>query len=204
MMDEIYHELLDVADQIHPQLKLALVVAEGTGRRLSASPRLRWDDVDFDAKPLGSIRWRAENDKNGYEQVVPSSAAVRDTLLEARQQQKAIETRCVFPPDPEAADEAGIVRPAAPPGVQAGGDQEGVGESLARTPAEGRHRAEGVFDQRSGGGGRLEGYVDPVGLIPPDGSGDHQDGRAEPDDAAGEQILKSFQRDSQQSTQQGD
>jgi integrase len=99
MMDEIYHTLLDVADQVHPQLRLALVIAEGTGRRLSAWAQLRWDDVDFEAKPFGAIRWRAENDKKGYEQVVPISPAVRDALLEARRQQKAIGTRWVFPSD---------------------------------------------------------------------------------------------------------
>src|SRR2546422_4124639 len=38
------------------------VVAEGTGRRLSAWRNLFWDDVDFDA---GTIRWRAANDKKG-------------------------------------------------------------------------------------------------------------------------------------------
>lgn len=65
MTDEVYHALLEVADQVHPQLKLALIIAEGTGRRLSAWARLRWDDVDFEAKPFGAIRWRAENDKKG-------------------------------------------------------------------------------------------------------------------------------------------
>jgi integrase len=99
MTDEIYHKLLEMADQVHPQLKLALVIAEGTGRRLSAWARLRWDDVDFEAMPFGAIRWRAENDKKGYEQVVPISPAVRDVLLEARRQQKAIGTRWVFPSD---------------------------------------------------------------------------------------------------------
>jgi integrase len=99
MTDDAYRALLEVANQVHPQLKLALVIAEGTGRRLSAWAHLRWDDIDFDAKPFGAIRWRAENDKRGYEQVVPISLAVRDSLLEARQKQKAIGTRWVFPSD---------------------------------------------------------------------------------------------------------
>lgn len=99
MTDDTYRELLKAADQVHPQLKLALVIAEGTGRRLSAWAHLRWDDIDFDAKPFGVIRWRAEHDKKGYEQVVPMSKAVREALLEARKAQKAIGTRWVFPSD---------------------------------------------------------------------------------------------------------
>jgi integrase len=99
MTDDTYRALLKVVDQVHPQLKLALVIAEGTGRRLSAWAHLRWDDIDFDAKPFGAIRWRAEHDKKGYEQVVPISLAVREALLEARKAQKAIGTRWVFPAD---------------------------------------------------------------------------------------------------------
>ena len=54
---------------------------------------------DFEAKPFGPIRWRAENDKKGYEQVVPIAPAARDALFKARRQQKAIGTRWVFPSD---------------------------------------------------------------------------------------------------------
>ena len=57
-----YLKLLKVSPRVHPLLKLALIVAEGTGRRLSAWRNLYWDDVDFDA---GTIRWRAEHDKKG-------------------------------------------------------------------------------------------------------------------------------------------
>jgi len=88
--DGEFQALLDVAPQAHRLLYLALVVAEGTGRRLGSWRKLRWDDVDFDVVPFGAIRWRAENDKKGYEQVVPMSAEVRRALLEARQDQRAI------------------------------------------------------------------------------------------------------------------
>jgi integrase len=97
MSEEVFQKLLKVAERVHPQLKLALIVAEGTGRRLSAWAQLRWDDVDFAAIPFGAIRWRAENDKKGYEQVVPITPGVRDALLYARRQQKAIGTSWVFP-----------------------------------------------------------------------------------------------------------
>jgi integrase len=94
MTHDVYLRLLEVADRVHPLLKLALVVAEGTGRRISAWENLRWDDVDFAA---GTIRWRAEHDKKGYEQVVPMSDAVKDALLDARRAQKTIGNAPVFP-----------------------------------------------------------------------------------------------------------
>ena len=94
MQHDEYLALLKVAAAIHPLLKLGLVVAEGTGRRISAWRNLVWDDVDFEA---GAIRWRKEHDKSGYEQSVPMSEAVRDALLEARRAQKTIGNAPVFP-----------------------------------------------------------------------------------------------------------
>ena len=94
MSHDVYLRLLDFADRVHPLLKLALVVAEGTGRRLSAWRNLFWDDVDFDA---GTIRWRAANDKKGYEQVVPMSNAVKRALTAARRAQQTIGNTPVFP-----------------------------------------------------------------------------------------------------------
>jgi integrase len=90
----VFQQLLKVAGRVHPLLKLALVVAEGTGRRLSVWRNLRWDDVDF---PNGTIHWRAETDKQGHDQVVPMSAAVRAALAEARRAQAAIGSRAVVP-----------------------------------------------------------------------------------------------------------
>lgn len=87
MQHDEYLKLLEVAERVHPLLKLALIVAEGTGRRLSAWRNLFWDDVDFD---VGTIRWRAAHDKKGYEQVVPMSNAVKRALTAARRAQKAI------------------------------------------------------------------------------------------------------------------
>jgi integrase len=103
MTEDVYRALLKAADQVHPQLRLALVVAEGTGRRLSAWRQLRWDDLNFETKPFGAIRWRAETDKKGFEQVVPIAPQVRQALLEARQKQKAIGTAWVFPADQDPA-----------------------------------------------------------------------------------------------------
>ena len=74
--------------------RLGLIVAEGTGRRLSSWRNLLWGDVDLDA---GTIRWRAEHDKKGYEQVVPMSDAVKHALAAARKAQGAIGNTPVFP-----------------------------------------------------------------------------------------------------------
>ena len=94
MSHTTYLKLLEVADQVHPLLKLALVVAEGTGRRISAWRNLRWEDIDFQA---GTIRWRAEHDKSGFEDVRPMSDAVQEALREARNLQRAIGSAPVFP-----------------------------------------------------------------------------------------------------------
>ncbi len=94
MRHDEYLKLLEVADRVSPRLKLALVAAEGTGRRISACRNLLWEDVDF---KNGTIRWRAENDKKGYEQVVPMSDAVRRALLAQRKARRAIGNTPVFP-----------------------------------------------------------------------------------------------------------
>ena len=86
--------LLKVAERVHPLLKLALVVAEATGRRLSGWRNLRWDDIDLQEN---TIRWRAEHDKSGFEEVVPMSEAVQEALKEARKRQQAIGSAPVFP-----------------------------------------------------------------------------------------------------------
>lgn len=94
MRHDVYLKVLEVAGLVQPLLKLALVVAEGTGRRISAWRNLRWEDVDVQA---GTIRWRAEFDKKGYEDVVPMSDAVREALRTARRAQRAIGSAPVFP-----------------------------------------------------------------------------------------------------------
>src|SRR5690606_38601654 len=48
--------------------ELALVLAEGTGRRIGSIEKLRWEDMDW---PARTIRWRAEFDKKRREATVP-------------------------------------------------------------------------------------------------------------------------------------
>jgi integrase len=50
------------------KLELALVLAEGAGRRLSSIRQLHWDDIDFERH---CVRWRAEADKKRREGVIP-------------------------------------------------------------------------------------------------------------------------------------
>ena len=94
MRHDEYLKLLEVAEEVSPLLKLALIVAEGSGRRISACRKLIWRDLLFDE---GTIRWRAENDKKGYEQVVPMSTEVRDALLARRESSGAGLDAPIFP-----------------------------------------------------------------------------------------------------------
>jgi integrase len=97
---DTFERLLKVAPEVNPLLSLALIVAEGTGRRLSAWRQLQWADVDFEA---GTIRWRAETDKKGYEQTVPMLDSVRDALLVHRSANPVIGRAWVFPAPKDAA-----------------------------------------------------------------------------------------------------
>jgi integrase len=89
-----YLRLLAVAEQVNPLLSLALVVAEGTGRRLSAFRQLRWSDINLEA---GTIHWRAEYDKKGYAGVVPMADEVRMVLVEVQREYGTIGDLPVFP-----------------------------------------------------------------------------------------------------------
>lgn len=66
------------------RLDLALVLAEGTGRRRGSIVALCWEDIDF---AEGAIRWRAEYDKKGQEWRIP---APEPLLEELRQFQRRL------------------------------------------------------------------------------------------------------------------
>jgi integrase len=59
------------------KLKLALVLAEATGRRLGSIRQLQWEDFDYKAS---TIRWRAEADKKGVASTVRIQPALRDEI----------------------------------------------------------------------------------------------------------------------------
>jgi integrase len=94
--EEDYLQLLEAAWTVSPLLEAALVVAEGTGRRLSAWRRLRWRNIRFGADTHGAIHWPGEFDKGGLELLRPISKAVRDALLAIRPENPAPEA-WVFP-----------------------------------------------------------------------------------------------------------
>ena len=94
MSHDVYLKLLKVAPRVHPLLPLALIVAKGTGRRISAWRNLVWDDVEFES---GTIHWCAEHDKKGFADVMPMSSNVRAALLAQQKAQAAIGKAPVFP-----------------------------------------------------------------------------------------------------------
>jgi integrase len=75
------------------RVELALVLAEGTGRRRGSIVALSWDDIDFIA---GMIRWRAEHDKKGHEWLVPAPAPLLEELRDFHQRLGAPDGR-LFP-----------------------------------------------------------------------------------------------------------
>jgi integrase len=92
-----YGKMLAVADQVHPQCKLALVLAHETGHRLGAIRMLSWFDIDLKAK---TVRWRAENDKIGFEHTTALTASAVAVLEAARGD--LTEAAWVFPAPEEA------------------------------------------------------------------------------------------------------
>jgi integrase len=76
-----YEALLAVAPQVHQLFRLALVVVHETGHRSRAVRLLRWADLDLDGQ---EVRWRAENDKIGYQHETCLTADAVTALRESR------------------------------------------------------------------------------------------------------------------------
>jgi integrase len=89
-----YQALLAAAWRLDWRLALALLLANETGHRLSAIRQLRWSDVDLER---GVIRWRAENDKIGFEHVTPTTPVLEKALATARKQSASIGDTWVLP-----------------------------------------------------------------------------------------------------------
>jgi integrase len=94
--EERYRATLEVADQVRMKvtwsekpeivrshLRELLVMANETGRRISAIRLLRRSDVLLDRGPHGSLRFRADSDKMGYESLVPMSPEAREAVMSA-------------------------------------------------------------------------------------------------------------------------
>ena len=81
LTDEEYEALRRVSPRVDWRFGVALVIAHETGHRIGAIRQLRWWDIDLEDK---AIRWRAENEKTGYEHRTPITAEVLAVLEEAR------------------------------------------------------------------------------------------------------------------------
>ena len=74
-----------------------LSLAAETGRRISAILGLRWDDIVWDARPHGAIRWRADEDKMGQEWTAPLSPKARAVIDRLRRERPGLGNALLFP-----------------------------------------------------------------------------------------------------------
>ncbi|MBI4540478.1 MAG: tyrosine-type recombinase/integrase [Gemmatimonadetes bacterium] len=81
-----------------------LILAEGTGRRISAILALRYSDWRPNEGPYGSLRWRADSDKVGRDWVAPVGPGVRDAIERIRRDRPGVGDAWLFP-SPNAADQ---------------------------------------------------------------------------------------------------
>jgi len=79
-----------------PFAELAVMLAWFTGHRAGAIRQLRWSDIDHEA---GTIRWRAETDKVGYEHRNPLHPELVSLLKRERARTGAIGEAWLFPSD---------------------------------------------------------------------------------------------------------
>ena len=89
-----YECLLAASGSISPLFRLALIVTHETGHRIGAVRLLRWSDIDLQQ---GTVRWRAEHDKIGYEHTTPLTKAAIKALQQVRREYSAIGDACAFP-----------------------------------------------------------------------------------------------------------
>ena len=81
LTEEEYRALLKVSRQVDWRFRVALVLAHETGHRIGAIRKLQWLDIDFEGE---AVRWRAKNEKTGYEHTTPVTAEALAALEEAR------------------------------------------------------------------------------------------------------------------------
>ena len=81
LAEDEYRSLLKVSRRVDWRFGAALVLAHETGHRIGAIRQLRWFDIYFEG---GTILWRAEHDKSGYEHITPVTDDALDALKEVR------------------------------------------------------------------------------------------------------------------------
>ena len=79
LSEDEYRALVKVARRVDWRFHVALVLTHETGHRIGSIRQLRWCDIDFEG---GTIRWRAEHDKSGYEHITPVTAEALRALKE--------------------------------------------------------------------------------------------------------------------------
>ncbi len=94
LAEDEYRALLKVSRRVDWRFRIALVLAHETGHRIGAIRQLRWCDIDFEG---GTILWRAEHDKSGYEHITPVTDDALDALKEVRTMSPATEEAPVLP-----------------------------------------------------------------------------------------------------------
>ena len=82
-----YEALLRASLAMDWRFRVALVIAHETGHRIGAIRQLRWSDIDMER---GTIQWRGENEKTGYEHRTPVTAEVLAVLGDARRRNPGI------------------------------------------------------------------------------------------------------------------
>ena len=83
--------------RVRSYLTPILVIAHGTGRRISSILKLRPEDLLPDHGPFGALRWRADADKMGVESVVPISSEVRAAIDRQLAERHDQESPWLFP-----------------------------------------------------------------------------------------------------------
>ena len=94
LAEEEYRALLKVSLKVDWRFHVALVLAHETGHRIGAIRQLQWSDIDFEG---GTILWRVEHDKSGYEHITPVTAEALSALKEVRALNPAIGEAPVLP-----------------------------------------------------------------------------------------------------------
>ena len=89
-----YKALLQASLAMDWRFHVALVLAHETGHRIGAVRQLRWPDIDLER---GTIRWRAEHEKTGYEHRTPMTDEALAVLQEARTQHPGVADAPVLP-----------------------------------------------------------------------------------------------------------
>jgi integrase len=84
-------------EEVRSYLSELLDIVNGTGRRISAVCKLRYEDLRLDQGPHDSIRWPAQTDKTRRETIVPISPGVRSAIDRILRERPGIGSAPLFP-----------------------------------------------------------------------------------------------------------